>query len=314
MSEKLDLGYGNPGFLQDLWQQHLFLDKLESKQYMPYMYGKRIFPELEEQIKKLHLHHNNAVINENTHIIITVGAVQALQAAMSAYKKQAGLKQLYIPKPYWIRFKDFAEHTGLNIVDEAPNAIKLITSPNNPDGKDQSAITADIRDACYNWPHYTDNVMKFDDKVAVYSLSKLSGHSSTRIGWAVVQDPELANFMKYYVNIITSGVSVEAQLIAYKIISSLNEDESFFQISKGILKTRYKLLKSIVEERNLPIKINSHQGMFWYINCDSSIIEKLNIECPGGCDFSDPVDGNYRLNLGADSKIFDAFVERLKKI
>ena len=29
---KLDLGYGNPGFLQELWKEHNLLNQIQSKQ------------------------------------------------------------------------------------------------------------------------------------------------------------------------------------------------------------------------------------------------------------------------------------------
>lgn len=311
---KLDLGYGNPGFLQELWKEHNLLNQIQSKKLMPYKYAKKNDIKLEEEIFKLHIQNKNVKIDINTKIVVTVGAVQALQAAMYALKKIRSIDLLYIPKPYWMRFNDFAALTGLSIVDQPVNALSLVTSPNNPNGTDQSDLTTDIRDACYNWSHYTDDVKVFDDVVSVFSLSKLSGHSSTRIGWAVVQDEQIANLMQYYVNTITSGVSIEAQKNSAEILSILNDDVNFLIQAKDILKSRYDEVCEIITVRKLPIGIHSTQGMFLYVSCDSAIIEALNIECPNGLEFKDQNSDRYRLNLGCDIDTFNEFLKRIRKI
>jgi aspartate/methionine/tyrosine aminotransferase len=311
---KLDLGYGNPGFLQEEWAQNNFLNSLNTRSLMPYKFAKKNDLKLEKEILELHIANTNVKISDKTRIVVSVGAVQSLQAAMYALKTIKGLNQLYIPKPYWVRFNDFAKLMGLTIVDQAVNSISLVTSPNNPDGKDQSNIPTDIRDACYNWTHYTDNVKEFDDLISIFSLSKLSGHSSTRIGWAVVQDPAVADLMQYYVNIITSGVSIEAQKNAAEIIHYINNNKSFLINAKEILVNRYKDVVNVIETQKIPIKVLSDQGMFLYIKCDASIIASLRIDCPNGTEFKDGNLDHFRLNLGCDELTFNEFISRLKII
>lgn len=315
MKEIIDLAYGNPGFLQELWQSHNFLTNLSSHSLMPYKFGKQSSPSLAEEIKLLHKNQRNVLITESTRIVITVGAVQALQAAMYAYQKVMETKTLYVPEPYWTRFDDFARINGLTIsTSEAEGAISLITSPNNPNGVDQSDKPAHIRDACYNWTHYTKNVKEFEDKVVLFSLAKLSGHASTRIGWAVVHDVQLGKFMQYYVNTITSGVSVEAQESALGIIKHLNQSPDFFVQGNKILENRYQQLEDLITQKSLPIKVLSTQGMFWYIQCDPKLIAALVIDCSAGEEFKDTQPDTFRINLGCSQSIFFELFDRMRNL
>lgn len=312
--KKLDLGYGNPGFIQELWPKHSLLSYLDSKNLMPYSYAKKINSSLEEKIKEIHIKYKNALITDSTKIVVTIGAVQALQAAMSYYKNK-GFNKVYIPHPFWGRFKDFTNLNQLQIVSNlTDDSFSLITSPNNPDGEDFSLQKASIRDACYNWPHYNKTVSLYSDPVSVFSLSKLSGHSSTRIGWAVVQDEEIAKYLTNYVNIYSSGISIESQLQAKEVVNYLINHAEILEQSLLILNDRLNLLKEIIKNKNLPIKELSYQGMFWYIQASEKLIQKLNIECPRGEDFNDPRPNCFRLNLGVDSLVFEEFIKRVNDL
>jgi aspartate/methionine/tyrosine aminotransferase len=310
MNKKLDLGYGNPGFLQELWHNNLIIEM--NPKYMTYQSGKKNLPELENEIKDIHSHYKNAIINDKTKIVITVGAVQALQAALSYYKSK-GYNKIYIPHPFWGRFEDFTNQANLIITDKPDaDSFNLVTSPNNPDGKDQTHIDTQIRDACYNWDHYSDNTYCLNDEITVFSLSKLSGYSSSRIGWAVVKTPEIAEYMQNYVNIFTSGVSIESQLSAHLIIKHLNQNPELLIESRNILKKRKAIFQEIILNNKIPIKILSNDGMFCYIECSNELIEKLNIEVVGYSFFKDNNIHAFRLNIGTNTLVFNEFINRLK--
>jgi len=68
--------------------------------------------------------------------------------------------------------------------------IEFVTSPNNPDGRLQRAVlggSATIYDHCYYWPHYTAIPAPSDEDVMVFSISKVSGHASSRFGYVQFQ-------------------------------------------------------------------------------------------------------------------------------
>lgn len=344
---RLDMAYGNPSFLQEPWQG-VYPEIPFRPSMMPYKLGKSILPELEANIKKVHKLYKNAQITKKSHIVVTVGAVQALSAAMYYYKQKMGTDYLYVPTPYWGRFDNLAAQQNIKLINQwrfddsisvAEQAkqvrqdhrykeddrdawfdvVSLITSPNNPDGKNTSKVLADIRDACYNWPQYTKNVVAFSDEIVIFSLSKASGHSSTRIGWAITKSEEAALAMQEYVELFTSGVSIEAQTHAAMVLEQMASPggQELVENSGKILRSRHKRLKSIVDQYKMPIEILSKEGMFWYISCRPQEIFNLKIMCFEGGSFGDAEldeerNHRYRLNLGVNSTDFEDFAGRLE--
>lgn len=332
---RLDLAYGNPSFLQEIWEYQKDYDIEFKIKTMPYKLGKTINPTLEKHIKEIHKKYKNCKITKKSQIVVTVGAVQALQAAMYAYKKIYGPRYLYVPRPYWGRFEEFAASQNMKISDwltteSSPDrnlksikennhgytVISLLTTPNNPDGEMYTKYKADIRDACYNWPQYTKKPALLDDDVVIFSLSKLSGHSSTRIGWAVVRDEDIATYMQEYVELYTSGVSVESQEQASMVLSNLlqNNPESFFKIGRFKIVARNLILKDLVEKYKLPIKILSKDGMFWYVECRPQVAFDLKVKCFAGSACGDLKKDRFRFNIGCSTEDFEDLCVRLENI
>jgi len=306
MRKVLDLGYGNPAVLQ---KELIPLTIIAEPEKAPYFFAKNPIDSLKKTIYKLHSEHGNVSIQDKSQIVITVGAVQAIQACLYFYSKK-GFKKVYIPKPFWGRFKDFTDLLGFEIVDKpSEDSISLITSPNNPNGASQAHLKADIRDACYNWTHYTDRVEKFNDRFVLFSLSKLSGHSSSRIGWVVCQSVEDSRIVQDFVNIFTSGVSIEAQMIATKAIETI--PNMIFSKWKKAIQTRKDLLNMIILTKSLPMKTESSDGMFWYGTADIDFIRSLDIIFVEGADSFDPQSGKVRLNLAVSDEVWEEFISRL---
>lgn len=97
---------------------------------------------------------------------------------MQLYKKQT---ELYDSKEYeW-------EGITSDWVNSSSNRdfIEFVTSPNNPDGRLQQSVLGGpsiIYDHCYYWPHYSAIPSPADEDVMVFSISKISGHASSRFG------------------------------------------------------------------------------------------------------------------------------------
>lgn len=296
----LDLSLGNPSFLQERWKsKSRVLENLD----LSYKGARKGTQSLMENIQKLHQKYKNCKISDKTHIVITVGASQAVQACLYAQKKIKGGNKVFCPKPYWARFNDFFEMTGVQTTDIESADFIFRTSPNNPDGE-HNQLFCHIRDACYNWPQYGVNPIKFDEEMVIFSLAKMSGHASTRIGWIITENEELAKMAQNYVNMATLGVSLESQIVASQIIEEvLNSD--VIEKSQNFLTKRRLELAEIVFDKQLPISVISTQGMFWYVQVDGDFLEKRQIvgtKCSS--DF-------YRLNLACSDEDFEDLKNRL---
>eukprot|EP01051_Picozoa_sp_SAG22_P022673 SAG22_NODE_5523_length_999_cov_1.715556_1_plen_78_part_00 len=55
-----------------------------------------------------------------------------------------------------------------------------------------------VYDRAYYWPHFTP-VQPASDEIGLYTLSKLTGHAGTRIGWALVKDEAVAARMAAWI-------------------------------------------------------------------------------------------------------------------
>uniref|UniRef100_A0A0A9DG64 Alliinase C-terminal domain-containing protein n=1 Tax=Arundo donax TaxID=35708 RepID=A0A0A9DG64_ARUDO len=57
----------------------------------------------------------------------------------------------------------------------------------------------------------------------LFTVSKITGHAGTRLGWALVKDRDVARKMVYFVDRSTIGVSKDSQLRATKILGVVSD-------------------------------------------------------------------------------------------
>ncbi|RZC89969.1 hypothetical protein C5167_029037 [Papaver somniferum] len=68
------------------------------------------------------------------------------------------------------------------------NFIEFVTSPNNPDAELKEPVllkgpsVKTIFDHAYYWPHYTAIPAPANEDLMIFTLSKLTGHASSRFG------------------------------------------------------------------------------------------------------------------------------------
>ncbi|KAK8512425.1 hypothetical protein V6N13_083026 [Hibiscus sabdariffa] len=199
---------------------------------MSYTYNDNTFfsQQLESLIHKLHAF----VGNENTrnrYIVFGAGSTQVLSAAAYALSLQNTSSQsptrVVASIPYYTFHKDQMEYFNSekfkfegdayqNRSDGTANVIEFVTTPNNPDGRLSGAIldgpnVKTIYDGAYYWPHFTPIPAPADEDLMVFTLSKLTGHSGTRFGWAVIKDETVFNRMVTHMKMNSLGVSKDAQ-------------------------------------------------------------------------------------------------------
>lgn len=161
--------------------------------------------ELECELRKLH---------PEGHIVVTVGAKQALHAAIwSINNKNGGMvTDIEVPAPFWPTYPSLAEHAHLGFNRYVDGfEIKILTSPNNPDGKEFAQRECYIWDAAYAHSVYGWSGAAPKHKISVWSAGKMLGSTGVRVGWLVTQDEQIAKLASRYVEQTTSGVALSSQ-------------------------------------------------------------------------------------------------------
>lgn len=296
----LNLSWGNPDFLSPYWNKI----NLSLPRNIPTSYVMGSLPELQDAIKALHAQEKNAVTADR-HVVIGAGATQVLSAILTVLKKPVTAHS-----PYFLRFPAIAKNVGVRW-KFCMKGVEIITNPNNPDGKVRltDSVLFPIYDLSYNWPQYT-NPINYNQDIMIFSLAKATGHASTRIGWALIKDPQLAADVTRILDEMSSGTAIESQLKAIKIINSqLNREDTCFQYGRDILMARYNKLASI----KLPFKKLSHNGMFLWIeaNDPTTVFSSRDIIYTPG----DLLGSSYnfaRLNMGCSEKDFKEFIKRIR--
>ncbi|NDD84289.1 pyridoxal phosphate-dependent aminotransferase [bacterium] len=257
----------------------------------------------------------------DSHVVITNGAKQAIEAAFYAFQTIEGKTSVCHSAPHWPTYPALAKNRGLEFshthCDE--KTIKVITSPNNPDGKEFDAF-ADIYDAAYDTPAYGSSTYVIS-KVTLYSAAKMFGLSGLRVGWAVTQDKKLADAMAYYVEVTTSGVAVSSQRILAEVISKLelfgnlvfNEARTDMMINACMFNRYIAQFCEIIE--GLP---ESGKGMFAWFKIKSEYLEafekalaesKVFIVTGEACGASEK--GWFRMSMGQNKNVTKKALEEL---
>lgn len=327
--KKLDLQFGNPGFLQDYWKD-IDLPRTPLDSPMAYRHDNGMEP-LKDQIRKLHLHFKNAV--PTGEIVIGHGATQILQAALFAISHlNDKAEYVYARPPYFQRFPWFVNMSASPLTfvsdplmsESGDKQIEIVTSPNNPDGaivkKWLKPMKHHIFDLCYNWPQYTGGpVQGFNEDIMVFSLSKATGHSSTRIGWALVKDVAVANEMRRFIELQSSDVSIDAQAKAFDILAHQNNilkngQWSVFDHGADIIKKRWKDMDKILADHP-DLIVSNRSGMFAWIECvktpPTEYLHDLGILAINGGAFGS-FDQFARVNVGCSYEHFKEFMDRMK--
>jgi L-tryptophan--pyruvate aminotransferase len=134
--------------------------------------------------------------------------------------------------------------------------IELVCSPNNPDGAIREAVLSGnaIHDLVYYWPQYTPITRAAAHDIMLFTVSKVTGHDGTRLGWALVRDRDVAKKMVYFVDRATIGVSKDSQLRAAKILAVVSdaydgEDDArlrLFDFARRCMAERWRALRAAV--------------------------------------------------------------------
>lgn len=295
----IDMSWGIPAFLFPYWESvSIKTDNLKKPQ--GYSFGSR--SELKDSIIWLHQSVGNANVN-NKHIVVAAGATQIILGLLYVLKNIKGADSAWAEPPHFSRFPSLAEFAGLKWLD-SKKSITIGTNPNNPDGTVLKTLNKDIMDLTYMWPQYTTAIKKYNHPIMVFSLSKSTGHASTRIGWAIIKDSKIAEALEKFIEYSTSGLSIDAQIKAERVIESqLTRDFTVFEDGKNTLKERWDIIQQLDKRGVFPFKILNSSGMFLWAEgqCPAEILGLDGRMLKGNSN-------QFRLNIGCSDKTFNDFV------
>lgn len=109
----------------------------------------------------------------------------------------------------------------------ASPVIEFVAAPNNPDGRLRKPARLGagghtVYDFAYAWPHFTAShdraPLVGEDDIALFTLSKLTGHASTRIGWALTKNKDVAGRLRQWIG-VNGGLPRENQQRAIRMLA-----------------------------------------------------------------------------------------------
>jgi aspartate/methionine/tyrosine aminotransferase len=328
----IDLRFGDPVFMQPYWNDFNLDDhilrgnnfvpshNISSHNHMGYLHTAGS-DDLKQAIRQVHHKVGNAD-PAGKFIVLGVGASQLLSAAIYALSDGKSAN-VYAKPPFFSRFQQFTQFSGVEQanfyhVNPSKDFIEIVTLPNNPDATASKAVCENvIYDLCYNWPTYID-VVEYNEKIMIFSLAKATGHASTRVGWALVHDQDVADRMKHYVEMSTSGVSYNAMKLTCNILrTQANMDDRFtcFQHGQRKLSKRWEIFKQISKNREFDI-LNS-TGMFAWCKMkedkDPTEFFKENYQAlvVNGKYMGMQDENHFRINLGTDVSQYVKLIENM---
>nr|AZG03002.1 alliinase [Allium sativum] len=276
-----DATTGDAMFLEKYWLHHrINTAVLESGWHrMSYFIGHNFMSdELDKHIRLLHKAVGNAKVDDKF-LVFGNGVTQLLNGVIISLSPNvtatpaAPIKKVVAYVPYYPVFKSqtkFFNFRGYewkgNASDyvNAPNPkdyIELVTSPNNPEGLLRKSIikgSLAVYDHATYWPHYTPIKYTSDEDIMLFALSKYSGHSGSRFGWAFVRDKAVYDKLTTYMATNSEGVSRETQLRTLKIIKEIvlqiNQHKGtvgdFNEYGYTTLRNRWIKLTNLVAQSN----------------------------------------------------------------
>ena len=226
-----------------------------------------MLPELEDTIRHLHKLVGNANVDPDRHIVLSFGSTQLINAAAFALLDRDNGTESVITAGKAPRYGDYQE-TGIYFNSElfrwenededftGKRVIEYITHPNNPDGSLRVRSVPDsfaVWDHAYYWPHFTpitgpvgEGERYKDSDVVLFTLSKMTGHAGTRLGWAITKDAEVARRMAEFIKMTTNSLSREVQLRANALLTHIvKTDGKIFNYAADEMERRWDKLTSI---------------------------------------------------------------------
>lgn len=325
--DTIDLSFGEPKIIREALMRQIDgkIDMPSTKDLAGWEYqlasGK---PDLASLLEKKY----------NAKVVVCNGAKQALSAAFYAMRKN-GTDYIVYDKPYYPATPSLISLSGLvgllpDEVDHdfwpASNVVRLLTSPNNPDGDNLSNIELIehqsqgqvIHDAAYYTDIYLpDNQIPIPiGNIQIYSVSKMYGLSGIRIGYAVCHKESLYNDVAEYIELTSAGVSAASQDIIRNVEQFFMDNpeklSAFHNDARSILKKNRALLTLLDQNVLMPMPCKSNSMFAWFKKGPKFDQSKVKVYMLDGVIFGDQ--DMVRMNIAVPHEVLKEAIDRLNNI
>lgn len=320
--------------MEQLWRNNA--DKLEISLSSNNCYNLEGLEELKSLTTQLH----NEISPNGRHLtsrelVFGMGATQCLHAALYAMKSKYKATKVTAPMPGYYEYKTMVNILhSLTWMDDVENneenLIEIVCSPNNPDGRIQTASTNTkylIHDRVNHWPWFYEQTNDFknedfsNDEISVFSYPKILGFSASRVGYAWVKDPEIAKLMRSYIVYNTHGMCTEGQLKCLKAVKILLPIlDTYSNTLINYCSDRWNILVHSISIYNYTsserISLLNRSGSTAWIRCPKPakkwLMDKFNIIATYGPEYGES-EYYARINMLAMHNEFDEFISRLTR-
>lgn len=354
-SAPVDAAAGRAGVLTAFWRRHagprelLLMPASERMDYELDSHATALGePEptaLEGALRALHALVGNAAV-EGHHLVLGAGSRQLVIAALYAAWRRAGQPLRVRARapfyPFHGRIAGMAP--GIATWDGVPfegdgnplraegargagPVFELVSSPANPTGEwsyRSETPGSCLFDLAYHWPHLAPRgalpLEARQDALMTFSLSKLSGHAASRVGWAWVKDAELARAMRHFIRHDTIGPSGEALSRAELLVGALLRDSGalYWRLVDEVTRTtgaRWARLLPVLKAAGLECRSRTDGWCYALLSVTPEQEARLlsaGIRGYPGARMGAP--GTLRLNLLLEDAAFEALLSRLEML
>lgn len=326
----INIGHGNPTFFRPWWNEVKIFPNIDTRANFYYEYQEDDPIELIRATHKFHSIFGTDC--SSSWLAYGNGSTQVIHATLYTISKRLNRPIIvaYAPPVYMLMHEFLSNCNFATVTFDLTRTdidVEIVIDPNNPSGehrKQKSAAPYVIFDRAYNWPIYlaydglpnsslTPTSSK-SNHITVYTISKALGMGGLRLGWAFINDEELANEIKrsiVLIGICPNSFSIQA---AYLVFTQFFDSEE--------LCYRYYELKTIIESRRdlvaqcKSFTVTNKTGPYaWIKSKDGSDIAKFlldnyNIKVYSGTMFGSTAE-YARLSLICDGDDFLDAIERL---
>ncbi|KNC51326.1 alliin lyase [Thecamonas trahens ATCC 50062] len=286
---------------------------------------------LREAILDVHASAGN-VNTEGMSVVVGSGCTLLIAASSVALAEAAPCEQttIYAQPPYYDGYANWASVGAANTSFSASSSldpqrqciVEFVTLPNNPTGELRSAVysgsqVAHVHDMVYAWPSLTNKIHNYSADIMLFSLSKLSGHAGSRIGWALVKDPAVAAAMESFISKAEITTSVDSRYRALAILRAITATRGgFFSAIRTEFTARWnKVLPIFASSTRFAIRSVPDQFYLWIECLDGStscydVFLAAGIQGWAGPSFG-ASDAFVRLELVQHDLVFDILLTKL---